>query len=116
MFLNSLGFLFLFFLDKVLNNHSTKYKFKKFSSRGDDLSEKSFNIAVTNENEEPTDIVSSTLTISENAGANAIVGSLSTIDADLGDTFSYSLVSGVGDADNTMLPVPVTALLRVTPP
>lgn len=33
--------------------------------------------------------------IAENAGANAVVGNLGAVDPDPGDTFTFSLVSGV---------------------
>lgn len=52
------------------------------------------------EGSSPSDITLSNSTIPENAGANAVVGTLSTTDGDAGDTFTYSLVSGDGDADN----------------
>ena len=48
----------------------------------------------------PTDISLSNSAISENSGANAVVGSLTTTDVDAGDTFTYSLVDGAGDTDN----------------
>ncbi len=62
--------------------------------------EKSFTITVTNVNESPTNIALSSASLSENAGASATVGTLSTTDPDAGDTFTYTLVSGSGDADN----------------
>ena len=62
--------------------------------------EKAFTIAVTNVNEAPTDIDLSPQSIAENAGANARVGTLSTIDPDAANTFTYTLVVGTGDADN----------------
>ncbi len=37
----------------------------------------------------------------ENATTNTIIGSLATFDPDVGDTFSYSLVDGAGNADNS---------------
>jgi uncharacterized delta-60 repeat protein len=64
------------------------------------FTEKNFTISVTNVNETPTDIALSSSTIAENAGSNAVVGALSTIDPDSGNTFTYSLVTGAGDADN----------------
>jgi VCBS repeat-containing protein len=51
-------------------------------------------------NQPPTDIALSSSAIPENAGGNATVGSLSTIDPDAGNTFSYTLVAGNGDSDN----------------
>jgi hypothetical protein len=62
--------------------------------------EKVFTITISNLNEAPTDIALSATTINENVAANSTIGSLSTTDQDAGDTFTYSLVSGTGDADN----------------
>ena len=64
------------------------------------FTEKTFTITVTNVNEAPTEIAISSTSIAENAGANAVVGALSTIDPDSGNTFMYSLVTGAGDANN----------------
>ncbi|MFM2216931.1 MAG: Calcium-dependent protease precursor [Planctomycetota bacterium] len=63
--------------------------------------EKVFTINVTDVNEAPSDIAVSSNTIPENAGVNALVGTLSTTDPDAGDTFLYTLVTGTGDTDNT---------------
>jgi len=62
--------------------------------------EKAFTILVTNVNETPTDIALSANTVAENLVINTIVGSLSTTDPDVGDTFDYTLVSGAGSTDN----------------
>lgn len=49
----------------------------------------------------PLDITLSTNTINESlTGVNAVVGNLSTTDADVGDSHTYTLVSGSGDTDN----------------
>jgi hypothetical protein len=48
----------------------------------------------------PTDISLDNTTIMENKGVNAIVGSFTTTDPNVGDTFTYTLVSGTGDTDN----------------
>jgi hypothetical protein len=61
---------------------------------------RSFTITVNPVNDSPTDISLSSPSIAENAGANATVGFLSTTDIDVGDTFTYSLVTGSGDMDN----------------
>lgn len=61
---------------------------------------KSFKLEVLDVNDAPTDIVLSSASIAENAGANALVGALSSTDPDSGDTFTYSLVAGSGDTDN----------------
>jgi MYXO-CTERM domain-containing protein len=48
----------------------------------------------------PSDISLSSGSVAENQPANTVVGSLSSIDLDTGDTFTYSLVAGTGSADN----------------
>ena len=72
------------------------------TDQGGLFTEKTFTITVTNVNETPTDIALSSTSIAENAGANAVVGALSTIDPDSGNTFTYSLVTNAGDADNAL--------------
>jgi len=62
--------------------------------------EKPFTITVTDVNEAPTDISLSASTLAENAGADAVVGTLSAIDPDAGDAFTYALVAGDGGDDN----------------
>jgi len=62
--------------------------------------EKQFTIAVTDLNETPTNISLSPSTLAENQPINTIVGAFSTTDPDSGDTFAYTLVSGIGDTDN----------------
>ncbi len=56
--------------------------------------------SVLNTNSPPTAINLSNASIDENGAVNAIVGNLSTVDPNLGDTFSYSLVTGTGAVDN----------------
>jgi len=51
-------------------------------------------------NSAPTQIGLSATAIAENSVVNTVVGTLSTTDSDVGDSFTYSLVSGTGDADN----------------
>jgi hypothetical protein len=51
-------------------------------------------------NQAPTNITLSGTSIAENAGANAVVGTLSTVDPDAGNTFTYTLVSGTDSTDN----------------
>ena len=80
----------------------SSYSLRVRSTNADGLFfEKVFTIIVTDVNEIPSDIALSSTTIPENAGVNAIVGTLSTTDPDAGDTFIYTLVAGTGDTDNT---------------
>ncbi|MDO7874420.1 cadherin domain-containing protein [Hymenobacter sp. ASUV-10] len=56
--------------------------------------------SVTLPNNAPTALSLSPQSVAENAGANALVGTFATTDPDAGDTFTYTLVSGAGSADN----------------
>jgi VCBS repeat-containing protein len=62
--------------------------------------DKVLTILVTNVNEKPTNVVLSRNKVAENKPAGTVVGKLSTVDPDEGDTFSYKLVTGLGDKDN----------------
>jgi VCBS repeat-containing protein len=75
--------------------------------------EEVFAITVTNVNEDPTDISIDSTSIAENAGANTIVGTLSTTDVDAGDSWTYTLVAGTGDTDNAAFNIN-SAELRAT--
>ncbi|MEH1825185.1 MAG: lamin tail domain-containing protein [Nostoc sp.] len=48
----------------------------------------------------PTDISLNVTSVNENVPANTVVSTFTTTDPDTGNTFSYSLVAGTGDADN----------------
>jgi ELWxxDGT repeat protein len=60
-----------------------------------------FTISVTNVNEAPTALSLSNSTVPENSPAGTVVGTLSANDPDAGDTFTYALVAGTGDSDNS---------------
>lgn len=49
----------------------------------------------------PTDITLSNNNINEHSSINTTVGSLTSTDADVGNTFTYTLVTGTGDTDNS---------------
>lgn len=49
----------------------------------------------------PTDLTLSTTSISEKAPVGTILGTLSTTDSNNNDTFTYSLVTGTNDTDNS---------------
>ncbi|HEX8013843.1 MAG TPA: cadherin repeat domain-containing protein, partial [Flavobacterium sp.] len=61
--------------------------------------EKIFTINVNNLNEVPTDLALSATAINENVAAGTTVGVLSSVDIDLGNTFTYTLVAGAGSTD-----------------
>ncbi|MDB5334442.1 MAG: hypothetical protein JWN70_61 [Planctomycetaceae bacterium] len=62
--------------------------------------EKPFVISVLSGNAAPTDLTLSTTHFPENNVPNATVGTLSAIDPNAGNTFTFSLVAGSGSADN----------------
>jgi hypothetical protein len=62
--------------------------------------EKQFTISVTDVEEAPTDIVLTNASVAENLPVNTTVGSLSAVDQDAGETYTFSLVAGAGSTDN----------------
>ena len=52
-------------------------------------------------NSVPTNIALSDSSVAENEPVNTVVGTFNTTDPDTGDTFTYTLVSGAGDTDNS---------------
>ncbi|MEJ6484640.1 Ig-like domain-containing protein [Nostoc punctiforme UO1] len=85
-------------------NFETKsiYSIRVRSSDQDGLFfEKALTINVNNLNETPTDIALSSTSVNENVSANTVIGSFSSTDTDANNTFSYSLVTGIGSEDNT---------------
>lgn len=62
-------------------------------------------------NSAPTDISLSSTSINENVAPNSTVGTLSTTDADVGDSHTYSLVAGAGDTDNASFTIIGNSLL-----
>jgi large repetitive protein len=75
--------------------------------------EKAFNITVTNVNETPTDIALSATSVAENVAANSTIGALSTTDVDASNTFTYTLVAGTGDTDNTAFNISAVAYVSL---
>lgn len=61
---------------------------------------KQFIIRITDANDNPSDVLLSNNSVDENQAIGAFIGKFTAADVDQGSTFSYSLVNGVGDADN----------------
>jgi len=76
--------------------------------------ENSFSISIKDVNETPLSISVSNSSIVENS-TNALVGLLSTSDVDAGETFVYSLVSGVGSTDNGSFAILNNQIQATTP-
>ncbi|GAB4460850.1 MAG: hypothetical protein OHK0037_08760 [Elainellaceae cyanobacterium] len=70
------------------------------TDQGGLFTERVFTVNINNLEEAPTNLQLSSNELLENVPADTVVGTLSTIDPDLGDTHTYSLVSGTGDDDN----------------
>ena len=62
-------------------------------------------------NDTPTEITLSNASVPESEPADTLVGSLSTSDPDVGDIFTYTLVSGEGDMDNASFHLSGNSLL-----
>ncbi|MCZ8249734.1 cadherin repeat domain-containing protein, partial [Microcystis sp. LE19-195.1E] len=59
-------------------------------------------LALVNDvNETPTDLALSATTVNENVPVNTVIGTFSSTDPDTGNTFTYSLIAGTGDTDNS---------------
>ncbi|HSV85891.1 MAG TPA: cadherin domain-containing protein [Levilinea sp.] len=73
--------------------------------------EQSFNIQVVDVNEAPTAIQLSKSRVSEKRPVGTVVGLLSALDADAGDSHSFSLVTGSDDAGNHAFTIAENSLL-----
>ena len=71
-------------------------------------------VVLTIANSAPTDILLENTDLAENAGVNAVVGTLSTTDSDENETFTYSLVAGAGDTDNAAFNISGATLRKNT--
>ncbi|MHC5828806.1 MAG: hypothetical protein ACYT04_76115, partial [Nostoc sp.] len=63
--------------------------------------EKPLTITINDVNEPPTDLALDKTDVNENVAANTVIGTFSSTDPDTGNTFTYSLVTGTGDTDNS---------------
>ena len=69
-----------------------------------------FTITVTDANDAPTDITLAPSSVDENQASGTTVGTLSATDAETGQTYTFSLVTGVGDTDNAAFTIDSTTL------
>ncbi len=65
-------------------------------------------------NQPPTDLALSANTVAENQPAGTTVGTLTTTDPDAGNTFTYSLVTGIGSTDNSSFTIDASGNLKTT--
>jgi len=76
--------------------------------------DKEFTITVTDVNEAPTDITLDNDQVSPAAPVLTVIGSFNTIDQDLHDSHTYSLVPGAGDDDNSQFIVDAVGNLKTS--
>lgn len=67
--------------------------------------EKAMTIGINDINEVPLSIASNVYTLTENQPLSTVVADLSTNDVDAGDSHTYALVAGAGDADNALFTI-----------
>lgn len=86
---------------KLANGVSVNYEAKssysvriRATDAGDLTYEEEFTISVTNVNEAPSSLQLSSASIQENNALNAVIGSLSVVDPDIGEVIAYSVISG----------------------
>lgn len=72
--------------------------------------DKAFTISINRVASAPTNIIFTPAGLSENQPAGTIAGELSAADPNAGDTFTFSLVSGNGDTDNSLFRIVGTTL------
>jgi Lectin C-type domain/RTX calcium-binding nonapeptide repeat (4 copies) len=91
-------------LIKTTANYEAKASYSlRIRSRDQDglFVDKAFSLTVNDINEKPTDLLASATSFAENMPLGSVVANLSTSDPDGGESFTYALVAGSGDADNT---------------
>ena len=101
---------------KEVFDYETKssYKIRIQTSDVGGLSfQKEFTMTIVNVNEVPTAIALSNATIDENNAIDASIGTLASTDQDVGDSFTYSLVSGTGSTDNSKFTIAGNTLKAV---
>jgi len=72
--------------------------------------EKAFGLSVLNRNDIPTNLSLSSTSLAENSAIGTTVGNFTTTDQDTADTFTYTLVSGTGSADNALFGISGSSL------
>ena len=78
------------------------------------FTEKTFTIGVLDANDAPTFVSVSRTLFAENQAAGTVVATLSTTDVDVGQTFTYALVSGTGSTDNASFSVSGNQLIALS--
>jgi Domain of unknown function (DUF4114)/Cadherin domain len=94
-------------------NFETKstYNIRVKTTDQDGLSfEKPLTVDIKDLNEAPIALALSATSVNENVPANTAIGTFNTTDPDTGNTFTYSLVNGTSDTDNTAFTIAANTL------
>ncbi|HEY9642830.1 MAG TPA: cadherin domain-containing protein, partial [Coleofasciculaceae cyanobacterium] len=75
------------------------------TDQGGLFTEKALTISVNDVNEASTDIGLSTTTVNEKVPVDTPIGTISTVDPDTNDSFTYTLVDGAGATDNALFAI-----------
>jgi hypothetical protein len=94
------------------NNYSIRVK---TTDQGGLSYEKQLTVSITDVNESPTDVTLSNNIVAENSPLNTLIGNFNTTDPDTGNTFTYSLVTGIGSTDNSLFTIDGNQLKTNTP-
>ncbi len=87
----------------TINNFGTPITYTVTAEDG--ITEQNWLVTVTVANSTPTNISLTSVSVNENLAIGSAVGTLSTTDADLLDSHTYSLVAGIGNSDNSSFAV-----------
>ncbi len=77
--------------------------------------ENMFTIGVTGINEPPTGVTASSNSIPENLPSNSTVAVLDAVDPDVGDTHTYTLITGTGSTNNNLFTIQGSNLRAIAP-
>ncbi|MDB5337314.1 MAG: cya 3, partial [Planctomycetaceae bacterium] len=75
----------------------------------------SVTVTLTDVFENPTAVALTPASLLENQSSGTLIGTLSTTDSDIGETYTYALVNGVGAADNGSVNIVGNQLFTTTP-
>lgn len=100
-------------VDSVMDYNDERRRFVRIEATdaGGKSIQKAFIINIKNRNDTPTDIIISDSLVSELAAVGTEIATLTTIDQDVNDQFTYSLVSGAGSSDNKDFQISGNSLL-----
>jgi hypothetical protein len=87
----------------------------KATDTAGNTSSASSGLSITVDTAAPTAIALSSSSVSNTAGNNTPVGTLSSTDATVGDSFTYTLVSGAGSTDNASFSISGSSLVATNP-